>query len=175
MSSFWRNVHNVNPSSAGSSGGSSSSSILNNYTSSTDPAATDDSDDGYREGSVWINKTSNTAYICTDDAVGAATWKNITGAAAAASSGVSGSVQFSDGAGGFNSNNANFFWNNVSQRLGVGNNTPTEKIDVTGNIYASGEIYLGASKDWRLIVSGADLLIQKNILGVWTTRDTIAG
>lgn len=36
--------------------------------------------------------------------------------------------------------NANFYWDNANSRLGIGNATPTEKIDVTGNIKASGTV-----------------------------------
>jgi len=42
----------------------------------------------------------------------------------------------------------------------------------------TGAIYLGdptADGSWRIIISGSDLLVQKLITAVWTTKQTIAG
>jgi hypothetical protein len=39
-------------------------------------------------------------------------------------------------------------------------------------------IYLGSPNtngSWRIIVSGSDLLIQRLIAGIWTTKSTVAG
>lgn len=47
---------------------------LNNPTATSDPGVTDDSDDGYNTGSIWVNTTSDTVFICVDDSVGAAIW-----------------------------------------------------------------------------------------------------
>lgn len=38
------------------------------------PAVTDDTNDGYTVGSVWINTTADTIYICVDATAGAAVW-----------------------------------------------------------------------------------------------------
>ena len=46
-----------------------------NLSATTNPAITDDSGDGYGIGSVWINVTLDTIYICTDATVGSAVWK----------------------------------------------------------------------------------------------------
>ena len=46
----------------------------NNYTATTAPAVTDDSSDGYFEGSVWYDITADEAYICLDSTEGAAVW-----------------------------------------------------------------------------------------------------
>lgn len=48
------------------------------------------------------------------------------------SSGISGLVQFSDGAGGFSSN-SNFNWNNSAQSLGIGTSTQTATLQVTAS------------------------------------------
>lgn len=53
-----------------------------------------------------------------------------TGGGGGSSSGVAGSVQFSGGAGAFNSDGAVFFWDNTSKRLGIGTNAPTDPLEV---------------------------------------------
>ncbi|QIG73090.1 putative phage tail fiber protein [Rhizobium phage RHph_N3_19] len=40
----------------------------------TVPAVTDDANDGYAVGSVWVNTTADVVYICVDATVGAAVW-----------------------------------------------------------------------------------------------------
>jgi len=41
------------------------------------PTINSDSSAGYGEGSVWVNTTSNEAFICVDASVGAAIWNEI--------------------------------------------------------------------------------------------------
>lgn len=55
-----------------------------NLAATTDPGVGDDSGDGYVVGSVWVNTTSDQAFICADNALGAAVWQSITAATAAA-------------------------------------------------------------------------------------------
>ena len=57
------------------------------------------------------------------------------------SSYTSGSVIFSDGTN-LAQNNTNFFWDNSNGRLGIGTNTPTTKLDVTGSLQVSGNTTL---------------------------------
>jgi len=45
-----------------------------NYAASTAPATSNDSSEGYRVGSMWIDTTNDEVYRCTDDAVDAALW-----------------------------------------------------------------------------------------------------
>lgn len=45
-----------------------------------------------------------------------------------------GSVLFAEASGAISQNNANFFWDNVNNRLGIGNNSPQYTLDVTGDI-----------------------------------------
>ena len=44
------------------------------YVNTTNPAASDDIGDGYVPGDIWVNTTSDTDYICVDNAAGAAVW-----------------------------------------------------------------------------------------------------
>ena len=57
------------------------------------------------------------------------------------SSFTSGSVMFSDGTN-ITQKNANLFWDNANNRLGVGNNAPTSSLDVTGTLAVSGSTTL---------------------------------
>jgi hypothetical protein len=58
--------------------------VKSNLGAAVDPTVGDDSADGYAPGSVWVNNTANTVFICADAAVGAAVWINVTPAAAGA-------------------------------------------------------------------------------------------
>ena len=57
---------------------------VNNLAASVAPAVTDDSGDGYSIGSRWIDTTADKEYVATDVSVGAAVWKETTGAMAVA-------------------------------------------------------------------------------------------
>jgi len=52
--------------------------IRHNLTATTNPGPGDDVTQSYEPGSVWINTSSNQAFICTDSATGAADWQNTT-------------------------------------------------------------------------------------------------
>jgi len=45
------------------------------------PTVNDDSGDGYQEGMVWVNTTTNTAYVLADNTAGAAVWTQMGGGA----------------------------------------------------------------------------------------------
>lgn len=49
-------------------------------------------------------------------------------------SGTAGSVQFSDGSGGFNADQSNFVWNNSNKRLGLGTASPVATLSVAGTL-----------------------------------------
>lgn len=40
-----------------------------------DPTVSDDASGGYQSGSVWINETNDTSFVCVDSSVGSAVWK----------------------------------------------------------------------------------------------------
>lgn len=46
-----------------------------NLTAVVDPTGTDDSSAGYVKGSVWINTASNTVWMCANNTVAAAVWR----------------------------------------------------------------------------------------------------
>lgn len=52
--------------------------LKNNLTATTDPTVNDDSSAGYGPLSCWVNLTSDKAFVCVDDSVGAAVWKETT-------------------------------------------------------------------------------------------------
>lgn len=55
------------------------SPFLNKYDATAAPAVGDDVADGYGPGSLWLNATSNLAYICESNALGAAVWNTLGG------------------------------------------------------------------------------------------------
>lgn len=50
----------------------------NNYSATSAPTTSDDSDNGYAEGSVWYDTTNDESYVCLDASTGAAVWLNTT-------------------------------------------------------------------------------------------------
>jgi hypothetical protein len=62
------------------------------------------------------------------------------------SSYTAGSVMFSDGTN-IAQKNANLFWDNTNNRLGVGNNTPAATLDVTGNVNVAGALNVTGSSN----------------------------
>jgi hypothetical protein len=55
---------------------------LENDSATTSPTVNDDADAGYSVGSLWLNVTGDTAYICVDATNNAAVWLPIGGASA---------------------------------------------------------------------------------------------
>lgn len=52
--------------------------LLNNLNATTDPDADEDSGDGYSIGSRWINVTLNKEFVCLDNTLTSAVWKETT-------------------------------------------------------------------------------------------------
>lgn len=81
-------------------------------------------------GTISISTGANNGYVLTSDFNGNASWRSIGSVAngGVSSSGVAGAVQFSDGAGGFSSDNGNLFWDNATKYLGLGTSTANAKL-----------------------------------------------
>lgn len=62
-----------------------------------------------------------------------------TGGAGTSAAGGTGAVQFASGSS-FAADAANFFWDDTNNRLGIGNNAPSEALHVTGNVRFSGAL-----------------------------------
>jgi hypothetical protein len=62
---------------------------------------------------------------------------NITLQTGASPAGSTGYIQFNAGSGALGGD-ANLFWDNINKRLGIGTTTPSEKLEVAGNIKISG-------------------------------------
>jgi len=58
-------------------GGTAWAAGLRFTATNSSPVLGSDSSVGYGEGSIWINTTSNEAFICVDASVGAAIWNEI--------------------------------------------------------------------------------------------------
>lgn len=51
----------------------------NKLDATADPTVNDDMGDGYSAGSLWVNVTGDTAFVCLDATAGAAIWEKISG------------------------------------------------------------------------------------------------
>lgn len=50
---------------------------LSNLSAAADPTATDDGTDGYSVGSIWVNTSTNTIFMCADPTNSSAVWVQI--------------------------------------------------------------------------------------------------
>ena len=57
------------------------SHLKHNYSATSAPGATNDVDEGYSVGSIWIDVSADNAYVCLDITDGAAVWGSMTPAA----------------------------------------------------------------------------------------------
>lgn len=48
-----------------------------NLTATSAPGVTDDGENGYGLGSIWINLTTDNIYMCADTTAGAAVWRQL--------------------------------------------------------------------------------------------------
>ncbi|MEL0099312.1 MAG: polymer-forming cytoskeletal protein, partial [Opitutae bacterium] len=81
-------------------------------------------------GDMWFDTTNGKTFVYYVETGGSSQWVEV-GAASAGASGVDGSVQFSSG-GTFTSDNANFYWDDTNNRLGIGTNSPQEALELEG-------------------------------------------
>ncbi|GIV50346.1 MAG: hypothetical protein KatS3mg038_0867 [Candidatus Kapaibacterium sp.] len=98
-------------------------------------------------GSHLLPTTTNTYDIGSSSL----RWRNGWYAGAVTSAGLTldgfsvGSVLFIGTGGALSQNNANFFWDDVNTRLGIGTNTPTATLDVAGTASVSGNTSVGGN------------------------------
>lgn len=71
--------------------------------------------------------TAQDGYLSSTD------WNTFNGKQNALTFGTAGSVQFSSGSA-LDQDSTNFFWDNSSKRLGIGTNTPSERLEINGNV-----------------------------------------
>jgi hypothetical protein len=147
--------------------------LKNNLSAIVAPTASDDDARGYSVGSIWVDVLLNSAYICTSNAIGAASWNQMgAGGGAGAPGGANGAVQFNS-AGGFGGDAPALFWDASNDRLGIGTNTPSVPLTVNGATTITGTIVQGSSGNWRQrIVS--NVMTFEYFDGVdWIVRYTI--
>lgn len=112
----------------------------NNYAATTAPGVGDDIAEGYGPGSLWLNTTSNLAYICESNGAGAAVWNVLGGGVSDADYGdivISGGVWSIDTAAVTLAKMANIATDSLIGRDTTATGVP-EVIGVTGGIEFSG-------------------------------------
>ena len=73
-----RNGTNGRDGAAGADGSDAEDNLQHNVATS-DPGTGDDSDDGYSQGSIWVNTATRTLFFCANAAAGAAVWVDVSG------------------------------------------------------------------------------------------------
>lgn len=151
-------------------GASAATVVKYNLTAVANPTATDDTASGYSKGSIWINTSSNTAWICANATAGAAVWRR-------ASSGSSLNIV------GYNA--VTLTNSNVTLQVGVSKNNQAFSGTLTGpvTINASRTSAIEGDELFLILdsvsVSAANTLtIQENGAGSlisWNTTETIKG
>ena len=53
--------------------------VFSKFDATEAPGVADDNTEGYAPGSLWVDVTNKTAYVCTDASTGAADWEIYTG------------------------------------------------------------------------------------------------
>ncbi len=77
---------------------------VSHHRAASDPTANDDANDGYQIGFIWINESTDQAFILVDDTAGAAVWKDVSSTGGAATAKVGQFYDSNGGGGGFNVN-----------------------------------------------------------------------
>lgn len=70
------------------SGLTSKYTVKHNLTASSDPTASNDSSEGYSNGSLWVNQSTDTVYSCEDNTASNAVWASVGGGGASGDSGI---------------------------------------------------------------------------------------
>ncbi len=85
------------------------------------------------------------------------TWKNVGNPeiGGEVTSGTTGSILFVDGSNNLAQDNTNFFWDDTTNRLGIGTNSPATTLDVNGVTTFRGNIIAGTDNTYDIGASGA--------------------
>lgn len=124
-----------------------------------------------KEGMLVYDDTDNALKLCDGD-----DWVEV-GTDGLAAHGVAGSVQFSDGAGGLLSDNANLHWNDASNRLGIRTNTPNAALDVAGSIALNDNplfLRAGTDNNWKIDAISPGIttsMLTGSVLGITTAAN----
>lgn len=111
-------------------------------------------------GKLYVKSSDSKIYFLDDGG----TEYDLTSGGGASASGVSGSVQFSDGAGGLDSDDTNLFYNSVSSKLGIRTNLPVGNLHVNAaaSTYAgvfqsdqSNTLFTGTFASFNIVNSNA--------------------
>jgi hypothetical protein len=78
-------------------------------------------------------------------------------------SATAGSVLFAGAAGVLAQDNANFFWDDTNNRLGIGTATPAQPLHVAGNARVDGDTTLGDAAGDTLTINGTAVTIPNNL------------
>ncbi|MGH8426392.1 MAG: hypothetical protein ACRES7_00205 [Gammaproteobacteria bacterium] len=93
------------------------------FNATADPVVTNDSSQGYSEGSRWFNTTTPDVFVCINPAVGAAVWLKST-------------LELAD--------LANFAVKNADNEFSAGQSV-TGNLTIDGNIYSTGVVQAGVT------------------------------
>jgi hypothetical protein len=119
----------------------------------------------FEAGTIVKTGGTSTQYLMADGSTSTLT-NPVTG------TGTSGQVAFWNGTSSQTGDNG-LFWNNTNKRLGIGTTTPTQDLDVSGNIKLNNSSQLM----WRNAANNADIpilqLTNNNILNIGTTSSSI--
>lgn len=158
--------------------------FFNNYSATAAPAVTNDITQGYRRGSVWMNRsvTPNAVYMCTDDTTGAAVWQLIEAAgsaegqiaapAASTPTGTGGTASLTGGAGGTTSGPGGP--SNITGGAGTAGNANGGDVTLAGGA-ANGSGVNGVVRENGVVVRQQGAPGVLNATGTLTAAEMLAG
>lgn len=121
-------------------------------------------------GMMIYNTTTDTLQCYAGGA-----WGSCAVGGSGTSAGPSGSVQFSDGSGGFVADGTNFFWDDTSKFLGIGTNAPAGLLQLVSSSTFGTSMFITntdtGAKDWRIISSGSGNTGGAGIFGIVNNTD----
>lgn len=125
---------------------------------------------GIRADTIQLTTGATNNYVLTSDATGIASW---TAATSIVYGFTAGSVIFSNGT--TLAQNANFFWDNTNNRLGIGTASPANKLDVSGGVAIGSYAGVNTAPSNGLIVSGSTCIGITSVLATNALLSVSAG